>query len=73
MEARKEIENLERELEMIQGNIKRIYEFIDENKKNGYCRYSSIVLGELKHRIVSVKSTMTRVSKIPTIMFFNNQ
>jgi len=61
-----QLELLEVELKMIQDNIKRIREFQKEQDNNKYKQYSSLVVGEFKHRIVALKQRLTLVSKITT-------
>jgi hypothetical protein len=63
-----EIENLEYELKAIQNNCKRIREFVKANKD--YTLHSSAVVGELKHRCIALKQTLTRVQKITTYNYF---
>ena len=55
--AQIELEQLESELKIIQDNIRRVKRRI--NLKDGV--YNSKEVGELKHRLVAVKSTMTKV------------
>ena len=61
-EALKKLQRLELELILIQENIKRVRERLD--KKDGV--YNAKEVGELKHRLVAVKSTMTKVCNFST-------
>lgn len=62
----KELDNLEYELKQILDNIKRVRDYADSLKNEKYKPYQSLVIGELKHRCVALKSTLTRVVKIRT-------
>jgi hypothetical protein len=57
---------LEMELTLMLDNIKRIKSFAKDNKGNPYNLYNSNVVGEIKHRAVALKQTLTLVSKITT-------
>lgn len=59
------LNQLENELNQLKDNIKRVKTFANENK-GCYTQSHSSVLGELKHRCISLKSTLTRVGKIST-------
>ena len=62
-----QLEELKLELEIIKNNIRRVEKFIDENKGNGYRPpRSSHVFGELKHRLIAFKGTITSITKIST-------
>ena len=61
-----QLELLEQELIMLQENIIRVKKFQKECKKNNVYQYQSRVIGELKHRIISLKQRLTIVSKIST-------
>jgi len=62
----KELELLEMELILLQDNIKRLKEFKKEQDKVSWVLNNSAVVGEFKHRLVSLKSRLTLVSKITT-------
>ena len=65
-----EIKLLEMEIKLLQDNIKRIKEFIDINKDEKWTPYSSNVVGEFKHRLISLKQRITITSKIVTYNLF---
>ena len=65
----KDLQQLENELIYILDNIKRLKALKKENESTMWIYSQSNVMGELKHRIVSVKQTMTRVSKISTMEY----
>ena len=67
----KQLELLEQELIMLQENIIRVKKFQKECKKNNGYPYQSRVVGELKHRIISLKQRLTIVSKISTRDLFD--
>lgn len=60
--AQVELERLESELKIIQDNIRRVKRRI--NLQEGV--YNAKEIGELKHRLVAVKSTMTKVCSYST-------
>jgi len=62
----KQLELLEQELKMILENIERVkkYQKNEDNKK--WRPYHSHVVGELKHRCISLKQRLTLVCKITT-------
>ena len=71
MKANELINILEQELLQIQDNITRVREYAKENKD---CpMFNSHVIGELKHRCVAIKSTLTRVCKLSTYQIINNK
>lgn len=65
-----QLDFLEQELNMMLENIKRIREYqkAEDNIKWRPC--SSRVIGELKHRAVSLKQRLTLVSKLTTNNLF---
>lgn len=65
----KEIELLELEIKLMQDCIKRVREFKDDNKS--YNPYSSLIVGELRHRAVAMKQRLTRINKISTRKIFD--
>ena len=66
----REIIELENELKSMLDNIDRLKKYVKDNKE--YKPYSSRVFGELKHRGVVLKSTITRVNELGTHdLFFN--
>ena len=66
----KQLKLLEQELVMLQENINRVKEFKKEHEKCQYTPYQSNVVGELKHRMVSLKQRLTLVSSITTRNLF---
>ncbi len=62
----KELEMLEMELVLLQDNIKRMKQFKSEFKKGDYKPCHSRVIGEFKHRVVTLKQRLTLVSNINT-------
>ena len=66
----KDLELLEQELKSMLNNIERIKEFKKEHNVNKWQPCKSNVVGELKHRIVVLKQTLTRASKITTNQLF---
>jgi len=69
----KELEKLKIELKQIEDNIKRVEKFKKDydSSKNDYHPYSSRVVGELKHRLIALKQTITEVTKISTFDVLN--
>ena len=65
-----QLELLEQELKMLQENIERIKRFKNDEENKKYRPYHSNVVGEFKHRIVSLKQRLTLVSKITTSTLF---
>ncbi len=61
-----QIELLELEVKMLLDNIQRLKKYKEEMDGHKYKPWNSRVMGELKHRMVSLKSRMTFVSKITT-------
>lgn len=68
MKKVKELEQLEAELNQLLDNVKRVKEF-QKNFEYEY-QYSSVVFGELKHRLTAFKCTCTRLSKLSTRNLF---
>ena len=66
-----DLQQLENELIYMLDNIKRLKALKKENETAKWLLSQSNVMGELKHRIVSVKQTMTRVSKISTTEYLD--
>lgn len=62
----KELDNLKYELKQMLDNIERVRDYADSLENEKYKPYQSLVVGELKHRCVALKSTLTRVGKIKT-------
>lgn len=62
----KELDNLKYELKQMLDNIERVRGYADSLKNEKYKPYQSLVVGELKHRCVALRSTLTRVGKIKT-------
>jgi len=69
-QSMKQLELLKHELIMIQENIERIEQFKLNKDNKKYKPYHSNVVGEFKHRIVSIKQRLTLVSKITTTDLF---
>jgi len=69
----KELELLEMELILLQDNIKRLKEFKKEQDKNPWGLNNSAVVGEFKHRLVSLKSRLTLASKITTHKYLKSK
>ena len=65
-----QLEFLEQELKMLQENIERVKEYKIANELQKWKPYHSNVIGELKHRCVSLKQRLTLVSKITTSDLF---
>lgn len=61
------IEMLEMEIKLLLKSINTVKKYVNENKGKSryYCK--SIEFGELKHRIVAMKSTMSAINKLSTI------
>lgn len=62
----KELNYLEQEFEMMIDNIKRVKEYANHEDNKRYKPSSSLVIGELKHRAVTLKQRLTKVSKTNT-------
>lgn len=62
----KELNQLEQELKQILDNIKRVKNYVEEDKKKKWRTPHSHVVGELKHRCIALKVTLARVGKINT-------
>ena len=67
-----ELALLEAELLLIQNNIARVQKFIVENKTGTghYNPSSSLVFGELKHRLISLKQRCVIINKMSTSNLF---
>ncbi len=61
-----QLELLELELKLFQDNINRIKEYKKQNEFEKYKPSNSRVLGELKHRSVSLKQRLTLIQKVST-------
>lgn len=68
----KQLEYLEQELNMMLDNIERIKKYKDLQKDKNWEPSQSNVVGELKHRMVSLKHRMTLVSSINTSDLFKD-
>jgi len=66
----KKLESLEQELKAMLNNIDRIKDFKKEYEAMKWQPCQSNEVGELKHRIVVLKQTLTRASKINTNQLF---
>lgn len=66
-----EIQFLEQELNLMLDNIKRIKIYQKETGMNGGYTYNSLVVGELKHRAISLKQRLTLIQGISTSNLFN--
>lgn len=60
----KQIELLEQELKMMLENIERLKSYQKDKTNSG--NYQSRVVGEFKHRAVSLKQRLTLAAKIST-------
>ncbi len=69
-EALRQIDLLESEIKLIQDNIARVKEFVREENTANYKPYMSHVFGELKHRLVSLKSRIKEINKLSTTNLF---
>lgn len=69
----KELEMLEMEIKLLQDNIERLKQFAKDNDNFKWKPYSSNVVGEFKHRLISLKQRITLVSKITTSDIFKNK
>ena len=64
----KQMELLEQELYMLLDNFKRLKEYQQKcEKQQGYVPYQSLVVGEIKHRMMALKQRLTICSKITTV------
>lgn len=72
MLAVKQLDLLEQELKMMLENIERVKQYKKEQQAENWKPYQSAVIGELKHRSVSLKQRLTLISKITTSDLFNN-
>ena len=63
----KQMELLEQELYMLLDNFKRLKEYQQKcEKQQGYVPYQSLVVGEIKHRMMALKQRLTICYKITT-------
>lgn len=63
----KQMKLLEQELHMLLDNIKRLKEYQQKcGKQHGYMPYQSLIVGEIKHRMIALKQRLTICSKITT-------
>lgn len=67
-----QIELLESELELLKDNISRLKTYKKEYSKAGHRPYSSLVLGEFKHRLIALKQRCTLIQNISTHDFLKN-
>ena len=65
-----QLEFLEQELRMLQDNIQRIKDYRNNEVNSKRKPYNSRVVGEFKHRIVSLKQRLTICSAIVTSDLF---
>ncbi len=70
MKKVKELDQLEAELNQLLDNVKRVKEFQKTVSSEYDYQYSSVVFGELKHRLTAFKCTCTRLSKLSTRNLF---
>jgi hypothetical protein len=61
---KKELEFLKQELLQLLDNIERIEIRKKLEKNNTYCSYKTKEVGELKHRMVSIKHRMSSLRKV---------
>jgi len=64
------LEFLEQELKMMLDNIKRIKKYQKENFCNKWTPSQSNVVGEFKHRTITLKARLTLASNIRTNELF---
>ena len=67
----KQIELLEQELRILEENIQRIRDYKNEWENSKFKPYNSRVVGEFRHRIISLKQRLTLVAKITTSDLFS--
>lgn len=67
----KEIELLELEIRLLQDNLKRLKKYRNAHLKDEYHPGNSLVVGELKHRCISLKQRLTIVEKLSTYKIFD--
>jgi hypothetical protein len=65
-----QIELLEAELILMQDNIRRLKDYVLDEKNRGWKPCQSNVVGELKHRSVALKQRLTEIQKINTSNLF---
>jgi hypothetical protein len=70
MKKVKELEQLEAELNQLLDNVKRVKEFQKKQEHSIWVQDSSVIFGELKHRLTAFKCTCTRLSKLSTRNLF---
>lgn len=62
----KGLNNLQFELGLITQNIMRLKDLKEDTACDDYFACNSHLVGELKHRCVAVKQTLTRVNRLNT-------
>jgi hypothetical protein len=62
----KQIELLEQELRLMLENIERVKEYVKKEQENKTWSFNSLVVGELKHRAITLKQRLTLIQKINT-------
>jgi hypothetical protein len=65
-----QIELLEAELILMQDNIRRLKDYVLDEKNRAWKPCQSNVVGELKHRSVALKQRLTEIQKVNTSIFF---
>lgn len=68
-----QLEFLEQELMLLQENIKRLKDYQQSFKGEKWTPSHSLVVGEFKHRIISLKQRLTLASNINTNDLFENE
>lgn len=66
----KQIELLESELKLMLDNIERLKDYVNDPVNKEWKPYSCLVMGELKHRSVSLKQRLTLINKTSTSELF---
>ena len=57
---------LEDEIYLLLDNLERLKEYQKECESQKYVPYNSLVVGEIKHRMIALKQRLTICSKIST-------
>ena len=68
-----ELEMLEMELQLLQDNIERLKKFKEKCNKNGCTYYNSRVVGEFKHRLITLKQRITLASSVTTLSYLSSK
>jgi len=57
---------LEDEIYLLLDNLERLKEYQKKCEEQGYAPYNSLVVGEIKHRMIALKQRLTICSRIST-------